>query len=185
MARSPSRATVLVGQWVRLPHEDLARTRSTPGHSTIASLRRGPPDVPAPDSVRVPQHGQQMVVLLDGKRFEPALPAVAARVVIGVIPSNMRRQQPVHPSTEIPIVVWPESQMKMIGHETVRQDTHRNTLRRVVKQIKERLIIAVRMKYLSPGIAPIDDVITMVPDRRPRCAWHVIALLNSTHAAAQ
>ena len=110
---------------------------------------------------------------------------MATRFVIGVIPANMRRQQLVHPSTEIPIVVWPEGQMKMIGHETVRQDTHRHTLRRVVKQIKERLIIAVRMKYLSPGIAPVDDVITMVPDRRPRCAWHVIAPLNSTHAAAQ
>ena len=54
--------------------------------------------------------------------------------------------------------------MKMIGHETVRQDTHRNTLRRVAKQIEERLIIAVRMKHLGPSIAPIDHVVTIVPD---------------------
>ena len=53
--------------------------------------------------------------------------------------------------------------MNMIGHETVRQDTHRHTLRRVAQQIEERLVIPIRMKHLGPGIAPIDDVVTIVP----------------------
>lgn len=43
--------------------------------------------------------------------------------------------------------------MKMVGHQTVRQDSRRNTLRRVAKQIEERLVVPVRMKHLGPGIA--------------------------------
>lgn len=73
------------------------------------------------------------------------------------------RQQPVHPSTQIPVVGGPEGEMNMIGHETARQDTHRHTLRRVAQQIEERLVIPIRMKHLGPGIAPIDDVVTIVP----------------------
>ena len=35
--------------------------------------------------------------------------------------------------------------MKMIGHETVRQDTHRNTLRCMAKQIEEGLMNVTKM----------------------------------------
>jgi hypothetical protein len=105
-----------------------------------------------------------MIVLLDWKRFEPALPDMAARVVPPVIPSDMRRQQPLHPSTQLPIVGGPEREMKMIGHETVRQHAHGNTLGCLAQQIHKRLVVPIRMKHLGPGVAPIDHVVTIVSD---------------------
>ena len=102
--------------------------------------------------------------MFDRKGFEPPLPHMAARVVIGVIPSNVCGQQPLHPSTQIAISVRPEGQMNMIRHETVRQDTHRNALGGVTQQIKKRLVVPISMKYLGPGVASIDHVVTIVPD---------------------
>jgi hypothetical protein len=102
--------------------------------------------------------------LLDRKRFEPALPDMAARVVPPVIPSDMRRQQPLHPTTQLPIVRGPEGEMKMIGHEIVRQQAHGNTLGRLAQQIQKRLVVPIRVKHLGPGVTPIDHVVTILSD---------------------
>lgn len=54
--------------------------------------------------------------------------------------------------------------MKMIGHETVRQHAHGNTLGRLAQQIQKRLVVPIRMKYLGPGVTPIDHVVTIASD---------------------
>jgi hypothetical protein len=105
-----------------------------------------------------------MLVLLDGKGIEPALPHMAARIVPPVIPSDMRRQQPVHPSTQVPIVMRPEHKVEMIRHETIRQESHGHSLTGLPQQTDEGLIIPIRMKDVGPAIAAIDDVVAVVPD---------------------
>lgn len=65
----------------------------------------------------VAQHGQKMLVLLDGKRLEPALPDMAAGLVPPVIPSDMRRQQPLYPSSQA-TGEWQALREKKRGHST-------------------------------------------------------------------
>jgi hypothetical protein len=112
----------------------------------------------------VAHHAEQMRVLLDRKRFEPPLPHMTTRVVPPVIPSNMRRQQPLHPPAEFPIEIGPQGQVKMVGHQTVRQYSHRDSLGGIAQELDERLVVSVPMKHLSAGIAAIDDVITISTD---------------------
>lgn len=114
-------------------------------------------------SVARPDPTAWLGVLFNGKHFEAPLPDMATGVVVRVIASHLRGQQPLHPSAEIPIMRGPEGEMKMIGHQAVRQDTHRQALRRLPKQIQKGLIVSIGMKHLSPGIAPIDGVVAIVP----------------------
>jgi hypothetical protein len=58
----------------------------------------------------------------------------------------------------------PKGEMKMIWHETVRQEPHGNLVRSLTQQRDEGLIIPVCMKDLGPAIATIDDVVAVVTD---------------------
>lgn len=77
----------------------------------------------------VPQHCQQMHVMFNWKRFEPALPHMPTGIMPPMVATNMRGQQPAHPRAQVAIMVWPECQMKMVGHETIGQQPHGNTFR--------------------------------------------------------
>ena len=54
--------------------------------------------------------------------------------------------------------------MEMIGHQTIRQKSHRHTRTRLSEQADEGLIISLRMKHLRATIPSIDHVITVVAD---------------------
>ena len=51
----------------------------------------------------ISQDHQQMVIILDRKSLESALPDVPRRVVMALIAADVRGQQPVHPATEIAV----------------------------------------------------------------------------------
>jgi len=50
----------------------------------------------------IPQDHQQMVIILDRKSLESALPDVPCRVVMALIAADVRGQQPVHPALRSP-----------------------------------------------------------------------------------
>jgi hypothetical protein len=81
-----------------------------------------------------------------------------------MVAPDMRRQQSVHPATQVPIVMRPERKVEMIRHETIRQESHGHSLTGLPQQTAEGLIIPVRMKDLGPVIASIDDVVAVVAD---------------------
>jgi hypothetical protein len=90
----------------------------------------------------VAEHGQQVRILFDGKRFEPSLPDMPTGLMPLVIPSHMRREKPLHPPTQITIAVRPHRQVKMIGHQAIRQDAHRDALTSLCEQRDARLIVS-------------------------------------------
>ena len=77
-----------------------ARTRPVFGSPYQASPKRVTLDV-------TQQHAE-MVVLLNRKGFEPALPDVPAGVVMPLVAADMRGQQPVHPPAEVAVACGPE-----------------------------------------------------------------------------
>jgi hypothetical protein len=51
----------------------------------------------------VPQHGQQVLILLNGERLEASLPDVAAAAVMAMVPADVRGQQPLRPAAEVAV----------------------------------------------------------------------------------
>jgi len=67
-----------------------------------------------------------MVIILDRKSLESALPDVPRRVVMALIAADVRGQQPVHPATEVAVSRGPDDQVEMIGHQAEGQHPHRH-----------------------------------------------------------
>jgi hypothetical protein len=66
-----------------------------------------------------------MIVLLNGKTLEPALPDMSMAPVMLVISSDMARHPPLHEGTHCAVGSWLYNQMKMIWHETDGQHSDR------------------------------------------------------------
>ena len=120
----------------------------------------------------VTQHRQEVTILLNRKRLESPLPDMTAGAITPMVATYMRSQQPLHPSAQITILVWPESEMKMIRHDAVRKHAHGQSLRRLSNELDERLVIGFCMKYFLSRIATIDHMIAETADGRPRCSRH-------------
>lgn len=87
-----------------------------------------------------------------------------------MIPAHMRRQQPLHEPTQVPIVPGPEGKMKMIWHQAVGQHPH--PIGRLLQELSERRIVLWLVKHLPASIAAVDDVIADSPHCCPSGAWH-------------
>ena len=105
-----------------------------------------------------------MIVLLDGKGLEPSLPHMAAGLIMLMVPSHMRGQQPVQKLAQLPIPPWPEGQVKMIGHQAIGEDAHGHTIGRVAQQREKGGVVFRLPEDLGPCIPPIDDVRAEPPD---------------------
>lgn len=123
-------------------------------------------------SLNVTQHGQVMLVLLDGEGLEAALPDMAAAAVMPVVAAHMGGQEPLHPAAEIAVVVRPKHKMEVIGHQAVAQETHGESLAGGFKQGDEGGVIRLLMKDLSPAVPAIKNVVAPSPQRRSCSSWH-------------
>lgn len=88
-------------------------------------------------SLDIPHDGQKMRILLNWKCFETTLPDTTGCITKPVMPADMACEQPVHPVTEITVAVWPQNQMKMVRHQTVRQYSHRYSIAGLCHQLNE------------------------------------------------
>ena len=100
-----------------------------------------------------------MFILLDGKGLEPALPDVTTGLIASPVLTDMRGQQPVHPAAEIAIVIGPQGQMEMIGHQAISQHAHRRALAGLGQEGDEGLVVTVVMKNRGTGIPTVEDVV--------------------------
>ena len=109
-----------------------------------------------------------MFVILDGERLEPPLPDMPRGSIVPMISADVRRHQPLHPSTQIAIAMRPQDQMEVVRHQAQTRYPQREALTRVSDQVQERLVVFGLMEDLRPPIAPIDHVIAIPTHRSPR-----------------
>src|SRR5262245_32246254 len=133
--------------------------------------------------LNVSQYCQQVMIVFDRKRFESPLPNVPAATVVLVGAPHMRCQQPLHPYSQIAIVMRPKHKVKMIRHQAIGQNAHRRSSTSLLKQFGERRVVAVLVKHLLPVIAAIGDVTTNPADRRACGAWHGALGVGRGHSA--
>ena len=101
------------------------------------------------DCLDVTQHDAKVFILLDRECFEPALPDVTTTMIMTEIAADVSVQQPLHPAAQIAIADRPESEMEMIGHDTIsetaasgREAWLRRTERRGVVVLRVELPLA-------------------------------------------
>ena len=146
------------GAWLE-PYRSLLR-RGQPAQARPSPFF-GSADQPRSQRVAldVPQNGQQVLIFLDRKRFEPALPDVTAGPVTPQVAAHVRGHQPMHPAADIAVLARPEREVEMIGHQAVGEDAHRSANARLRHQVEERVVVIGLMEYRRPRVPPIEDVI--------------------------
>ena len=96
-----------------------------------------------------------------------------------MIPTYMRGQQPLHPATQVAIAVRPEQQMKMIGHQAITDQSHRNLFVSLLHQSDKGSEVFIFMKNIRPTIAPIEHMIQISTLRSSSCSSHFRRLRRS------
>ncbi len=124
----------------------------------------------------VPQGCQKVVIILNGKGFEPPLPDMPTSLVVPMVPTNMGCHQPLHPPTEVTITLRPKHQMKMVGHEAIADQPHRDSFMGLTHQTDKRREILVLVKNIPPTIPAIQDMVDIAPSRRSSCSCHSFSL---------
>jgi hypothetical protein len=118
-------------------------------------------------ALHVPEHGQQVFVLLHGESLEAPLPDVPACFVALVVPPDVRSQEPLHPSPEVAVRQRPEHKVEMAWHEAEGQEIHFYALARAPEQFMERGVVAVVVEYNGTTVATVDYVVAYSPNRCP------------------
>lgn len=148
-------------------HRTFGIPRGPGGRARQAERRVGPQrggfDEVCPEGIPldIPQHGQQVLVLLDGERFESPLPDVAGGLVMLVVAADVRGEQPLHPAGQIAVLARPEDQVKVIRHQTISEQPHRHNFVGGREEADERLVIGRLMKDPLAGISAAEDVVTV------------------------
>lgn len=84
----------------------------------------------------------------------------------------MRHRQPTHPFRQIAILARPDHQMPVIGHQTIPQQTHRQTILCLSHHTLEGSIVRVVIKQPHPPNPTVDDVINQTAHYLTKTTWH-------------
>ena len=110
----------------------------------------------------------------DGSRYGFLFPVTAAAMEL-MIAADVGILHPVHPAAEVAIVVRPNGQVKMVGHQAIGENPHRDFNAGMAHRLEKRLVVPVLEKNLAAAVAAIDDVVTNSANRGSRDAWHEVA----------
>jgi len=100
----------------------------------------------------VPQHCQQVVVGLDGKRLEPSLVQMprAFGVVVSVPPHRVGVRQPPEEIRQLRIGLGPHHKVPVVGHDRIREDRQPLASDRFARNTLERSVVLVLLKQREP-----------------------------------
>jgi hypothetical protein len=105
------------------------------------------------------QDDQEVLILLDGEGFEAPLPDVTIRMVVRMIPPDVRRQEPLHPSAQIAVGARPKREVQMVRHQAESHHPHRQSDASFRDQRHEGGVVSLLVIDLSPAVSSIDGVI--------------------------
>src|SRR5512134_1112386 len=84
----------------------------------------GPRNQPGTERIplHVPHDRQQVPILFDWKRLESPLPDPTRGALPQVVTMTVRRQEPLHPATDVVGAMRRHHKMKMVGHQADGED---------------------------------------------------------------
>ena len=131
----------------------------------------------------VAAYGVEMVILLDRKRFEPALVEMARAdvVVMGVPALRVRQGEPGHEARQVPALVRPQDQVPVVGQQAIGQDAHRHLRLGLAEHALKRSEIAGLVQERTPGVATVQHVVDQPAFSDPQHTSHSYRITMSRH----
>jgi len=84
----------------------------------------------------------------------------------------MCREQPLHEVAQVAIVEGPNRQVKVVGHQTIGEQTDRRPLAGLVKEFQEGDVIAFLVEHGAASVATIQDVVAIATLRSSTGSRH-------------
>ncbi len=123
-------------------------------------------------ALHVAQHGEQVVVLRDGKGFEPALPDVAAAPVAAAVAVHVGGQQPLHPGTQVVVAAGPEDEVEVVGHQAKADQPHRDAGAGLAEEADEAVVVVGVVEDPGAAVAAVEGVVAVAAHRGSRGSGH-------------
>ena len=120
----------------------------------------------------VPQHGGQVIVVLQRKRLESSLPHVPGRAVMTMISSRMGCQEPLQPTPQVAITVRPEHEMEMVRHQAITEEIDRNPTLGVVHRRHKGVEVRRLVEHRLAAVPAIQCVIDHPANSGSSGPWH-------------
>jgi hypothetical protein len=102
-----------------------------------------------------------MVILLNGEVAKASLPDVSAGVVVLMVAADMGGQQPRHVMAQLAVVERPKNEVKMVGHQAIRQQPHVGVFTGLAQQLDEGGVIAILAKDRLAAVAPVEYMVAV------------------------
>jgi len=170
------------------PLQPVCRQRYRPGIQKLQTPLVCPPCQTRPRPLFRPRHqlgaqrvafdvatdGDQMIVLLNRESFEATLVqrSGAAAVVVGVPTHGMCQGQPMQEVRQVTVLVGPEDQMEMVGHEAEGQQTHGQLVLGLAQHAFKGGIVAIFMKNRGASHGAVEDVVDVAASGSTWSSWH-------------
>jgi len=120
----------------------------------------------------IPQDGQEMVVLLNGKTFEAPLPYMPMTSVVPMVAADMTGHPPLHEAAQCSDCGRLHNQVKMIRHETEAKHVDRMLGFCRGEQVEEGGVVALLVKDHGSAVPTIEYMVGVAGDLTARNAWH-------------
>jgi len=115
-----------------------------------------------------------MVILLDNKAFEPALPYMPVGAIDLVMPSYVCCHQPLHPFAQFLCLFRPHNHVKVIGHHAVGEDFDGIESPAQPQKISKGLKILILVEDVLLPVATVEDVVDETISEGSRYSRHRI-----------
>jgi hypothetical protein len=122
--------------------------------------------------LNVPQHHQQVRVILDDWALEAALPDVPRCTMAFVITPGVRHSQRLQDPADRLSGLRTKEQMEVIGHEAITEQSERIALAGLGEGIKECEAIGINGEDISAVIAPVEGTVDQAIIDRARKTTH-------------
>jgi hypothetical protein len=93
-------------------------------------------------------------------------------MVVLVIAADVGIEEPLHPTTQVAVSMRPEHQMEVVGQYAIGQHAHGDGLVGIAHGLEEGLEVAVFVKDLVAGVAPVEDMVANIANRGASRARH-------------
>ena len=170
----------MIEQRLQQPRLPITRRLDRPGIHDLADTPAGPGPLPgmvdkvSPEGVpqHIPEHGEEVSVLLDGKTFEAALPDMPLAAVVPMVAADMAGHPPLHEGTEGIRMHGLQHRMKMVRHQAKAKYLDGILALGRDEQIEEGLIVAGFVENSCATIASIQHMVGMATELSTRDARH-------------
>jgi hypothetical protein len=95
-------------------------------------------------------------------------------MIVLVIASDVGGQQPHHVVAEVTVFTWPETEVKVVGHEAIAEQAHGDALAGFVQEIDEGMKIAIVMEDGAAAVTAIEDVVAIAALGSSCGPWHEV-----------